>query len=873
MDETGKRHFKRSFLIAPIITVLLTMLVLGAGIFYNYVSKQLYSESLSQLREVGGQMFEKLEFEIDLQWDYLSKTEAKFETKGEWSENEAKEIFTHYQEDLSPTDSTILLRAIDEEGRYFTSSGRLGEWPGLDQLDNSEGKDKQSFLIANWYEEPTYMTFVSKADKDISIGGRKITHFALLRKMDDLKEFFTSTTFDNENITYIIKYNGSLLYQTGKVQNLSFEGSNVFAYLRKQTFLHDSYDSLAAEANKGNTVASDIEINGNKFFLLYNPFPGYDWGVLLLVPSNKVATSATSMVSSLIIVFVVFLLVFLVSMVAGLLFIGRIQKDHALLKVKEESGNKLMQVNAALEKANAGLESSKKKTEEALEEARYATKAKSQFLANMSHDIRTPMNAIVGIAKLMEHELNNPEKQSYYLAKLETSSAYMLGLVNDILDMSKIESGDVSLNVEPVKMAEQVGQIESIIRSQANEKNQQFDVYVHELKHEYILGDSVRLRQLFLNLLTNAVKYTPSEGHIRFELKEFPCDKQGYACILTSVIDDGLGMSEEFQRHMFEPFAREDNSMIRKISGTGLGLSITKSIVDLMGGTIEVSSALGKGSRFDVWLTVPIDPKPPVIPFIKDLLLVSKEEMLVENVKAALSERDLALHVASSEEEAVSFLKEHEAQAILLSGYLEKETLKKTLTSLKSVAKKAMFVFCCDYTHKDHIRDLLVESGIDGLIARPFFVENLILAIDHASKEALPEEETRSSLSGKRFLCAEDNDLNAEILEALLTLHGASCTIYPNGEELLKAFSSAKEGDYDAILMDVQMPVMNGLEASKKIRDNENILGKSIPIIAMTANAFASDIQECLDAGMDAHLAKPLDIKALEHLLQTLLGR
>ena len=387
--------------------------------------------------------------------------------------------------------------------------------------------------------------------------------------------------------------------------------------------------------------------------------------------------------------------------------------------------------------------------EAALEVAEKASKAKTDFLSNMSHDIRTPMNAIIGITTLMKNELHQPEKLAEHLGKLESSGQLLLGIINDILDMSRIESGKTTLNVEKMNLPQQVSRLDSIIHQQAGQRRQTFTVNTL-VQHENVLADPNRLNQVLMNILSNAVKYTPTGGHIRLEVEELT-HTEHYAKYRFVVQDDGIGMSEDFQKTLFDPFTREEKSGINKVQGTGLGMAITRSIVDLMGGSISVESASGKGTRFEVVLELPID--------------------------------------------------------------IETDT-----------AQKA---------------------------------------------QALPEEEDAvSPLSGMKFLCAEDNALNAEILQMLLETKGASCTICSNGQEIVDAFASVKPGDYDMILMDVQMPVMDGLEATRRIRNGENPLGRTIPILAMTANAFLEDMQKSKEAGMDEHLSKPVDISALEQTVK-----
>ena len=400
-------------------------------------------------------------------------------------------------------------------------------------------------------------------------------------------------------------------------------------------------------------------------------------------------------------------------------------------------------------KYQAQLEEQNRKLEIALQHEGAANRAKREFLFNMSHDIRTPMNAIIGITTLMKNELHEPEKLAEHLGKLESSGQLLLGIINNILDMSRIESGKTTLNVEKMNLPQQISQLDSIIRQQAGQRSQTFTVSTN-LQHENVLADPNRLNQVLMNILSNAVKYTPKGGHIRLEVEELPRNEH-FARYRFVVQDDGIGMSADYQKTLFDPFTREERSGTNKVQGTGLGMAITKSVIDLMGGSISVESATGKGTRFEVVLEFPID-----------------------------------------------------AEA-----------------------------------------DTVQEAQV------------------------LPEEaEETSPLSGMKFLCAEDNAINAEILQMLLETKGASCTICPNGQEIVDAFASVKPGEYDMILMDVQMPVMDGLEATRRIRNGENPLGRIIPILAMTANAFLEDMQKSKEAGMDEHLSKPVDISALEQVVK-----
>jgi signal transduction histidine kinase/CheY-like chemotaxis protein len=869
--EVAKKRNK--VLTFMVIIALIVVVCLGGHWFFDYTKDMIYKESVSQLNELSSQVIEKLETQLEIQWDYVRKFAENCDKVNSMEQEEIAEEISDYERYLSPSGSLIRLRAIDEKGCYYTAEGRNGQWTGLDKLDREAST--QSFLITNWLDDTYYMAFVIKSSGNLTVDGNKITHYVLLRTMDDMQKYFHSTAFGEQNMLYIIDTNGHVMFKDGSLDGIELEGNNLFKNFKDLTFPHiGSFEDVLAKVSTDSSVCTDVELGDKNVFLVYDSMPQYDWEVLYLVSSDDVATSTAEMINAVIKMVGILLLLIVLAVIVSFVILLRSLYDKKALEIKIESEKRLEAANRVLEDTNIKLEQSYKETENALETAQKATKAKSNFLANMSHDIRTPMNAIIGLTKLMEGDIDDKEKMHYYIQKLEHSGNYMLGLINDILDMSKIESGEVNLNQGPLKMAEQAGQIESIIRSQSAEKNQNFTVTVHEVTHEYLIGDSIRVRQIFINLLNNAVKYTPVGGSICFEIREIPCDKEGCATILTSVIDNGIGMTPEYLEHIFEPFTREESSVTNKIQGTGLGMSITKSLIDLMGGEIRVESKVGKGTRFDVLLTLPIDTEREYNAHVNSVLLISDEDIFTENMEASLKGKSVKFASASTVEEAVVSVDERKPDVIILSGYLENKNLTGIVKVLREKAGEDVLIFCSDYAHKSLVKNLLTECGVDGFIPRPFFFDNFSRAIECArTKNDNNDSERRSPLSGKRFLCAEDNDLNAEILDALLCTHGASCVIYPSGVEITEAFADVKKGDYDAILMDVQMPKMDGMQAARAIRSSDNPLGRDIPIIAMTANAFSSDVQDCLAAGMDAHLAKPIDLVSLERTLHEVLTK
>ncbi len=861
-----KRFSENRIWILPLCAIVVILTAAAAGTYFSdYSDEQLYEESVSQLEELSAQLFEKLEVQIDIQWGYIDKLRNTLDESDAYTAKELAKLLAHGEADLGPVDKHIYFRAIDEEGYYYTSEGRQGLWTGLDRLS---GDTRQSFLIANWLDDENYMAFAMPMTEGITVDGEKLSYVLLLRSMTDMQPFFHSSAFENQNIAYITDYNGFVMASDGQLQGIDFSGRNIYRSMEEQEYPHmGSFSAVLEAGNPSGTICTDVCIGENKFYLVYDRLPDYDWAVLLLMSADDVAVNTSHLVNSLMRTFLITAIAVFVAFLIGAIMVAKMQRDKRLMVVREQNAMNLEQINRELVREQ-------EKTQAALEAAENATRAKSQFLSNMSHDIRTPMNAIVGVANLMEYAAEEPEKIRYYISKLQSSGQHMLGLINDILDMSKIESDEVVLGVEPVKIADQIGQIDAIIRPQSNEKGQEFTILLRGMSHEYLLGDGIRIRQIFLNLLNNAVKYTPYGGRIRMELEELPCDTIGCATIQTSVIDNGCGMSAEFLQKIYEPFAREESTLTNKVQGTGLGMSITKSLVDLMHGTIHVKSEVDSGSRFDVTLTLPIDTEVVFPASISSVLLVTDEELLIHNLTAALQETDSSLIVCDSPDKAAEVLRTQPVDVVLLSGYLDTKMLAETVQQLRGIGDEKLLIFCVDYAHYESVQEMLRGSGIDGLITRPFFYDNLMLAVTHVRGHGRDAawEQPHALLAGRRFLCAEDNVLNAEILEELLKMQGATCKVYPNGEALVEAFADVRPGDYDAILMDVQMPRMNGLEATRAIRLSDNPLGAHIPIIAMTANAFSQDVEECLAAGMDEHLSKPLDIAALGRMLRELSG-
>lgn len=508
-----------------------------------------------------------------------------------------------------------------------------------------------------------------------------------------------------------------------------------------------------------------------------------------------------------------------------------------------------------------------------------ANKAKSEFLSNMSHDIRTPMNAIMGLTAIASSNVNNPQLVSSYLEKITLSSKHLLGLINDVLDMSKIESGKMTLNVDRISLREVMDSIVNIIQSQIKAKRQHFDVIIENIETENVYCDSVRLNQILLNLLSNAVKFTPEGGSIRINLSEGPSPKgDGYVRIYITVKDTGIGMTQEYQQEIFDPFSREDNKRVQKTEGTGLGMAITKYIVDAMKGTIEVKSDLGEGTEFHVVLDMEkaeIREEDMCLPNW-NMLVVDDDEQVCKGVIMALKSIGINAESVQSGELALKMIEEkhlrnEDYQVILLDWKLPGIDGIETARRIGELISENIPILLISAYDWSDIENDAHQAGICGFISKPLFKSTLYhglkqFAEDHEQKNE-DHEDAKNSFGGAKVLVAEDNDLNWEIANELLSQLDLKLDRAENGKECVDMLVSSPEGYYAAILMDLRMPIMTGYEAAEAIRKLERA-DADIPIIAMTADAFSEDIQRTLRYGMNAHVAKPINISELSRLLK-----
>ena len=587
--------------------------------------------------------------------------------------------------------------------------------------------------------------------QEYTINGETYTAIGTVYNHSKLDSMLNLGGYDGSAYLFMLDNDGNITY-TNQKDDIFFRNYSLLKHLKSNHAItekeFDSLNKKIAEGKKG------VELLGKDepYYLGYCPIESNNTMLICIVKKATVDNVLKEYQKT--IGFTTMLMTgFIILLFAGLFYsISRF--SIANQKVKFEKRNNELQAMAIseMEEANKNLKKAKNIAIEALQTAENANKAKTDFLSNMSHDIRTPMNAIIGIISLIRHNAGDKEKVIEYADKIAISSQHLLGIINDVLDMSKIEAGKTVFKYSDFSILDFMEELNTIFHSQANEKNQSFIITKENLKHEWVNGDKVHLMQIFSNLLSNAIKYTQEGGIIQFIAEERETNSSTYGKYHFIVSDNGMGMSADFKETIFDAFTRAESSVTNKIQGTGLGMAITKNLVESMGGTIEVESEPNRGSRFEVILNLKI-------------------------------------------------------------------------------------------------------------------VENRVVS----STEQIEMHETDSDiLDGMRILCAEDNELNAEILMELLKLEGAECTICENGKRILEAFEQSVPGEYDMILMDVQMPVMNGYEATEAIRRSSHEQAKTIPIIAMTANAFSEDMQHTLAAGMNAHISKPVDMKLLKKTIRNI---
>ncbi|MCI8867313.1 MAG: response regulator [Anaerotignum sp.] len=664
--------------------------------------------------------------------------------------------------------------------------------------------------------------------------------------------------------SYVIRNDGSFVVRDeGSTNNNYFD--RLYRIFEGQSQEADFYvRQLTSAMNAGEDYSVILQNGDSRCHLYCTDLPYCEWYLVTVLPFDELDHAIAGMsIHWLTVVYISSLAV--IAMLLGIFY----QYFRVFRKQVQE-----------LERVNKEMDIAREAAEKARKDAEYANAAKQDFLSSMSHDIRTPMNAIIGMTSLAMSNTNDPDRVQEYLRKISVSSKHLLGLINDVLDISKIESGKMTLNIEPVSLRDVMDSIVNIIQPQVKAKNQYFDAAAYEILSEDVCCDSVRLNQVLINLLGNAVKFTPENGSVRVAVYQEALPEDT-SCVRTHFIvsDTGIGMSKEYQEVIFDSFSREDNARVQKTEGSGLGMAITKCIVDAMGGSISVRSEQSKGSEFHVILDLAkAEGREPdiALPDWK-LLVVDGDEWLCTSVVQSLKRLGLRAEWCADAARAVELADEHSRrndpyQLMLLGWKLPDmdgiEAARKIRLSCGENSP-TLLLSGCDWSGMEEEAG---KAGISGFIPRPLFQSVLYDALKTFTGEAVEESkvskmENDLELKGKHILLAEDNELNWEVARELLSELELELDWAENGRICLEKFEKSSAGYYDAILMDVRMPVMDGYETTRAIRGLER-KDAGIPIIAMTADAFLEDIQRCLECGMNDHLAKPIDVQAVVRKLK-----
>jgi len=694
------------------------------------------------------------------------------------------------------------------------------------------------------------------AEYQMSSGQKSVSLIAAI-PMEYLREALFLNTDDKGMYFHIIDSEGNFIIRNTDVADEDYFSQALLGLKEyKVKGSEDFISELKRKMAAGEDYYTYLGHNSDERHIYCSPiYKGLDWYVVSVIPNGVLSNSITKMDIQRICAMLCAMFIIILSMFVVFLIYYKVTRQQ----MQELAASRM--------------------------EAFRANKAKSEFLSSMSHDIRTPMNAIIGMTEIATRNTDDPVRTKECLEKIKLSSKHLLGLINDVLDMSKIESGKMKLNENNLSLREVMDDIVSIIHPQIKEKNQYFDIFIHDIISEDVKGDEVRLSQVLMNLLSNAVKYTPEEGYIHVYMYQENSPKgEEYVRTHFCVTDTGIGMSKEFQKKIYDTFAREETEYVQQRTGTGLGMAITKSIIDLMGGSIELKSELQKGSEFHVIL----DFRKSAITEINmklpqwNILVVDDNEQICLSIAANLEELGTSVDWVTDGNHAVEMAEQHFKDNkgydfILVDWKMQGMNGVQTITKIRERIGTGNHIFLISAYDLSDIEEELKSLEIDGFIPKPLFKSTLYerfsryLDNDSNKHESMKKgQEVKADFSGKRVLLAEDNDINWEVANEILSSAGLELERASNGKECVEMFENSELGYYDAILMDIRMPVMSGYDATKTIRKLERA-DKNLPIIAMTADAFTDDVQYCIDCGMNGHLAKPIDLQECMRLLQQFL--
>ena len=730
----------RQYLVHGIfILSLITLLVLGGFYLRSFFMKQAEQERSSQLEEMSSQLRVNLHYNLETHWNLVASIKDYVNVQSFSSKEQAQQGIKEAEGIFHTELYGCRIMLLDAMGRGYTTDGEVGIWDDLKYL--ADGAVKHTFVTDTSNVKGTYLAFSHKLQsRSDSKRGLRFTHMVLLKEISTIRKYYTTESYGGHAATYIINRNGTLAYYDADNEDI-LGVRNVFKALREGTYVGSkNFATMREQLNNYGIATASVLLKDNEYYYCLAKMAEYDMTIMLLIPAEYVAVSTMTMLQSALRIQVVFTVLLLGLVLLALISIVRAERSSKMIKIEKETNQKLNKLRVA--------------AEDALKVAESASKAKSTFLSNMSHDIRTPMNAIIGFTTLALDDIRDGKKVEDYLSKILSSSKHLLGLINDILDMSRIESGKVVLEEQETDLVTTLQELQSIMEGQAKERKLKLHVDYSNLRDRHVYCDKTRLNQVMFNLLANAVKFTSEGGSIWLTMSQLEptYEVEDRAIYEIRVKDTGIGMDKAFIKHIFEPFERERTSTVSKIQGTGLGMAITKNIVDMMGGTIEVESQKGVGTEFIIRLELRL-----------------QAEARVAN-----------------------------------------------------------------------------EDGTK----------------QHGHAEGVAE------FAGKRLLLAEDNELNREIACMLLSKYGFVIDTAENGQEAVDLVAASAPDYYDLVLMDIQMPVMDGHEATRRIRNLKDKELAKVPVVAMTANAFDEDRKAAKECGMNGFISKPINMQEVVQALR-----
>lgn len=821
---------------ALLLILSLAVILLGGVYYILSVQRSLWNESVTDILEVTSQGRHALDIYIEKDMEMLHWLTHELSVK---DPNDDQALLSAMQQSNNVSSSHICVNL--DTGYLYTDFIEEPFELEADQLENFRSFEdrgiREPFLDGHtgiwtlgYYERFLW--------PDGSQGFAQRT-----QPLAEVAERFSLSFYNNTGFSYVVNRTGDILIRSQhRSSNRTFH--NLFDIIDLQGNNPLEVNSFQTALENGQKGVARFLYQKEEYVFCYVPMESVsDWYLVSIVPNRVIMEQADNIIhNSQVFLFLILVCVLVISA----FFIFYRNSARRILHAEENA-------RKAAESANI---------------------AKSRFLSNMSHDIRTPMNAIIGMTKLASDHTDEPEKVKEYLKNISQSGQLLVGLINDILDMSKIESGKMTLNNDTASLKTLLTGLVNIIQPTVMRKNQTFDIRLHRIEHETLYFDALRLNQVMINLLSNAVKFTPEGGSISVDVTESPSPKENCAHFTFRVSDNGIGMKPEFLEHIFDLFTREQDSRVNQTEGSGLGMAITKMIVEIMGGTVSVESRQGEGSVFtvdlDLTLPGPISEEELSLPRIR-VLFVDDDPDTCRCAEVFLDELGVDFDIAESGQTAVetavlAHLKGQDYDLILLDWKMPDLSGIQAAQIIREQTGCDIPIIIVSAYDWSSIETQALESGINGFIQKPIFKSSLyncilknVLRMESASEE--PSDSV--DLTGRRILLAEDNLLNQEIARELLTGMGAQVDTADNGLSCIEKFEQSPAGYYDIILMDIQMPILNGYEATKRIRSMDREDALAIPIFAMTADAFAEDIEAAKKAGMNCHLAKPLDIPVM----------